>query len=101
MIAKAEVLQASIGVSCNEQDLLDCLTDTVAADIHDSSSQLTSSGRVDSGGAHVENIARGTHAALFQDTNERDAAHPGGDAMESGQAAKAEGSVLQEDKPYR
>lgn len=31
MIAKAETLQASIGVSCNEEDLLDCHADVAAA----------------------------------------------------------------------
>ena len=101
MIAKAEVLQASIGVSCNEQDLQDCLTDTDATHTYDSSSQLTSSGRVDSGSTHGENIAREKHAGLFQEANEQVAAQPGGDAMEGGQAAMAEGLVLQAHKPHR
>lgn len=83
MIAKAEVLQASIGISCNEQDLQDCLTDTVAAYPCDSSNQLTSSGRVDSDSANVENIAW-----------KKDAAQPGGDSS-------AKGSVLQEVKSCR
>ena len=101
MIAKADVLQASIGISCNEQDLQDCLTDTVVAHSCDSSDQLTSSGRRDSGGAQDENIACETNASLFQENNEQDAAQPGRDAMKGGQATMTEGSVLQEDKPFR
>ena len=101
MIAKAEVLHASIGVSCNEQDLQDCLTETVDADIYESSNQLTSSGGVVPGGTQVEGIAREKNACLFSETNQQDAAQPGNDATEGGQAATAKRSVLQEDKPYR
>ena len=101
MIAKAEVLQASIGVSCNEQDLQECLTDTVAAYTYESSNQLTSSGGVVSRDTQAENIAREKSVSLFNETIEQDTAHPGGDAMEGGQAATAKGSVVQDDKPYR
>ena len=83
MIAKADVLQASIGVSCNEQDLQDCLTDTVAACTYDSGNQLTSSGRVDSDSTKVGNFAW-----------KKDAAQAGGDSL-------AQGSVLQKDKSCR
>lgn len=45
MIAKAEVLQASIGVSCNEQDLQDSCLDPAAIPRHEDSNQDAASGR--------------------------------------------------------
>lgn len=100
MIAKAEVLQASIGVSCNEQDLQDCIIGA-AAPSHEGSSTLTSCDAVVPDDVHHEKVANEQNALLSKQTDDPDAANLGGSATEGGQAATAAGLVLQEDKPYR
>lgn len=101
MIAKAEVLQAAIGVSCNEQDLQDCLIGTAAAPSNEASSELTSCDAVVPGSTRHEKLANEKDPSLFKETDEPDAANLGGGTTEGSQAATAAGLVLQEDKPYR
>lgn len=111
MIAKAEVLQASIGVSCNEQDLQDCLIGA-AAPSHEGSI-FTSCDAVVPDGVHQQKVANEQSASLSTETSEPDAANfghistegsqanAGRISTEGSQAATAAGLLLTEDKPYR
>ena len=98
MIAKAEIMQASIGVSCNEQDLHDCRTDPDAAPSHEVSSQ---SDRAMPSSTQVEHVTGKKIPSLVKETGDQNVTQVDGTALEAGQTAAAERPMARGDKPYR
>ena len=97
MIAKAETLQASIGVSCNEEDLQGAHADAAAASGREDSS-LPSPSLLGSTHSDDASAARQNKSILEGQSDDAPEA-----ALEADQAAAVEGVVEQAllDKPCR
>lgn len=96
MIAKAETLQASIGVSCNEEDLQDCHADVAAASGNKEGSVNAPSLLATTQG-HTTTTRQDETIVAGQSDDPQEA------AMEADKAAAVESPVRQAllDKPFR